>query len=177
MAELTQQSQTTNGRQKKLSNRIDMTAMVDVAFLLLTFFILTTTMAPDYVMNFMTPPKGGETSNQAESKMLTLILGAEDQVYYYYGAPDENLEVTDFSTEGIRNLLMGHIYKPDVPTCRGKDKSPGCWDPIISIKTTDKARYENLIDVLDEIKISAAPLYAWAPLSPADSTLLSFVSL
>ena len=96
-------------KQKKKSTKIDMTAMVDVAFLLLTFFILTTTLATPSAMQVNKPPKNKKDKKAEkdvqESKVMTFILGKGDQVHYYYGITDPLLESTDYSKGGLREKI------------------------------------------------------------------------
>lgn len=165
-------------KQKKKSTRIDMTAMVDVAFLLLTFFILTTTMNSQKVMQLNVPPKPKDDITEddvkvdvKESKMMTIILGKNDKVYYYFGITEPDLLRTDFSDNGIRSKVKKHLFKPGQERCKGKE-TEGCWDPIIVIKPMEQSSYRNLVDILDEMTITDAKKYALTKLNAADSTLL-----
>src|SRR5258708_28260297 len=95
-------------RSKKSSTKIDMTPMVDLAFLLLTFFILTTTFSKPQTMEITMPEKPKPEDVQPlvnERKVLTLVLGSNDKIYWYIGITDPKVEVTNFSKEGIRKLL------------------------------------------------------------------------
>src|SRR6185312_16128217 len=91
-------------RAKKVSTKIDMTPMVDLAFLLITFFMLTTTFNKPQTMEVNMPDKTENNEQQPlkESKVLTIILGENDKVYYYTGLTNPKVELTDYSTEGIR---------------------------------------------------------------------------
>src|SRR6187551_1112293 len=94
-------------RAKKGSTWIDMTPMVDLAFLLLTFFVMTTTLNKPQTMEITMPekPKEGEKLPEVNEKhVLTLVLGEDDKVYWYIGITNPTVEVTDFSSEGIRKL-------------------------------------------------------------------------
>ncbi|MCB9231380.1 MAG: biopolymer transporter ExbD [Bacteroidia bacterium] len=163
------------GKPKKRSTRIDMTAMVDVAFLLLTFFILTTTMATPKVMELNVPPKKDPKDvdvDVKESKVLTVIMGKNDRIYYYFGITDPEVKKTNFSDTGIRKILMDHIHKPGVPNCKGKETTGGCWDPIVVLKPTENSKYKNVVDILDEMSITQTPKYALTKLTEVDSTLI-----
>jgi biopolymer transport protein ExbD len=161
-------------KQKKKSTKIDMTAMVDVAFLLLTFFILTTTLATPQAMELNKPPKTDDDSNQKdvkESKVLTFILGADDAVHYYFGITEPEPKTTDFSAEGMRKVVNDHLNKfPN--RCNLVDNAPGCWDPIIVIKPHKNSKYKNMVDALDEMRISRVPKYALDEVAAADSLLM-----
>src|SRR5690606_17756442 len=87
-------------RAKKASTRIDMTPMVDLAFLLLTFFVMTTTLNKPQAMQVTMPdkPKEGDEQPQVnERNVLTLVLGENDKIYWYMGITDPKVEVADFS--------------------------------------------------------------------------------
>jgi biopolymer transport protein ExbD len=162
-------------KQKKKSTKIDMTAMVDVAFLLLTFFILTTTLATPKAMEINKPPKSDDPEeNQkdvAESKVLTLILGEKDKIYYYYGITEPEVKTTDFSASGVRKVINDHLNKfPN--RCNLVDNATGCWDPIIVIKPNGTCKYKNMVDALDEMRISQVPKYALDEVREPDSLLL-----
>src|SRR5512133_1388241 len=95
---------------KKLSTRVDMTPMVDLGFLLITFFIFTATMSTPTTMALNMPKDEKDPKNQNEAKAsgaLTILLGKSDQVYYYEGelAPDaSNFKSTNF--KGIREVII-----------------------------------------------------------------------
>ena len=157
MAEIQQNQKQGSSKRKKTSTRIDMTAMVDVAFLLLTFFILTTSLATPYAMELNTPPEGGITDINCK-KMMTIYLTAEDQIHYVAGCDQDNIVPTDFSKKGIRVDLIREKQTRN--------------DLIISIKPSPECSYGNVVDILDEIKISGAPKYALAPWTDADDEFL-----
>ena len=143
-------------RSKKMSTRIDFTPMVDLGFLLITFFMLTTTLAKPQIMALVMPDKDLDIEDiepVKESKVLTLLLGGNDKVYWYEGITDAKLDSTDYSAEGVRDI----IYK--------KQKSVGKehGDPekmIVIIKMTDGATYKNMVDILDEMDITSTKIYA-----------------
>src|SRR5687768_14900303 len=101
-------------RAKKMSTKIDMTPMVDLAFLLLTFFMLTTTFNKPQTMEINMPVKDkvdeDEQTKIKDSEALTIILGKNDKVYYYQGMNDgtkqPKLITTDYSDKGIREVLL-----------------------------------------------------------------------
>src|SRR6187401_322558 len=87
-------------RAKRSSTRIDMTPMVDLAFLLLTFFVMTTTLNKPQTMEITMPEKVKENDVQTpvnEKKVVTVILAENDKVYWYVGMTDPKVEVTNFS--------------------------------------------------------------------------------
>lgn len=167
-------------KQKKKSTRIDMTAMVDVAFLLLTFFILTTTMATPKAMELIKPPKLDNPEDQldvAASKVLTLIMGADDKVHYFVGIEDPEVKTTDFSATGVRQVILDHLNAKSNRCPKGATaddiKASKCWDPIVVLKPTKWSKYKNTVDILDEMRITRTPKYALGEFTPADSLLLA----
>ena len=171
---------------KKKSTKIDMTAMVDVAFLLLTFFVLTATMSNSGVMELTMPPKVEEELEDElrqkiiEDKIMTLIVDENDKVSYYVGAigPDLELKETNYSNEGLRKVILGHLNYNIVlgtqrcATGKGAVMTANCWDPIFVVKPRVIARYKNLVDLLDELAITEAPKYAIDKFTETDSLLL-----
>ncbi|MBL7888884.1 MAG: biopolymer transporter ExbD [Bacteroidia bacterium] len=113
-------------RAKKSSTKIDMTPMVDLAFLLLTFFVLTSTFSKPKTMEINFPAdKPEEQKDQLVNNALTFIMTEDDKIFYYYGAfiaegspnplgkPMTTLTKTDFSAEGLHKLLLDY-NKPTV---------------------------------------------------------------
>jgi biopolymer transport protein ExbD len=149
-------------RVKKASTRIDMTPMVDLAFLLLTFFILTTTLNKPQTMELNMPEKPKAEDKQPEvneKKVVTLILGPSDKIYWYLGITDPKIELSDFSKDGIRKVLMQ------------KDKEiPGM---IVLIKPGKESRYKNMVDILDEMYISKIKRYAMVKITTVDEELVT----
>ena len=165
-------------KDKKLSTRVDMTPMVDLGFLLITFFIFTTTMTTPTTLDLNMPKDIKDPKDQTEAKesgVLTIMLGKGDQVYYYEGklivdATGNNFKSTTF--KGIRDVIIKKKmevmsrYKPD-PECEAKAKTDGkpanyCHDKdfVVIIKPSDDATYKNTVDILDEMTINRARTYA-----------------
>ncbi|MCD9015013.1 ExbD/TolR family protein [Parachryseolinea silvisoli] len=148
-------------RAKKMSTKIDMTPMVDLAFLLLTFFMLTTTFSKPQTMEITMPEKPKEEDKLPEvneKKVVTLILGANDKIYWYHGITDPKVEVTDFSANGIRKILLKQAAE-----------IPGM---ILLIKPGDDSRYKNMVDILDEMNITNMQRYALVKITDTDKELV-----
>ncbi len=148
-------------RVKKSSTRIDMTPMVDLAFLLLTFFILTTTLNKPQTMELTMPEKekeGDKPPEVNEKKVVTLILGANDKVYWYVGITDPEIKVTNFSKDGIRKVLL-----------QKNTEIPGM---IILIKPSKESRYGNVVDILDEMNITNMKRFAMVKITSVDEELV-----
>lgn len=148
-------------RSKKSSTKIDMTPMVDLAFLLLTFFMLTTTFNKPQTMEITMPEKPKEEDKLPEvneKKVVTLILGANDKVYWYNGITDPEVKVTDFSANGIRKVLLTQ-----------NSQIPGM---IILIKPSEDSRYKNMVDILDEMNITNMQRFALVKITQEDKDLV-----
>ena len=112
MAEITEsksQGQKTKRRPIKKILRPDLTAMVDVAFLLLTFFVMTSHMQNEEnsVVLDLPDPNAGKTDTKAE-KLLTLIPAENDRLFYYFGTGEKGLHPTEYGAAGLRTLILGH---------------------------------------------------------------------
>lgn len=182
MAEIKQNSGNSKSsptRAKRKSTKIDMTAMVDVAFLLLTFFVLTATMTNESMMELVVPPLEDDEHGAEpilESKIMTLILKDKDRVGYYVGITDPVYQETDYSREGIRKVLTDHLTPVEgqqrCETGTGARIVKNCWDPIFVIKPHSSSKYRNLVDVLDELSIVQAPKYAIDKFAFVDSLIM-----
>lgn len=99
-------------KQKKMNSRVDFTPMVDMIMLLVTFFMLCTTLLKPQTMDITMPSdkddiKEENKSQVAADKALTVILDKEDAVYYFTGKPSEaDLKKTTFGRSGIRRVIM-----------------------------------------------------------------------
>jgi len=153
-------------RSKKMSTRIDMTPMVDLAFLLLTFFVLTSTLSKPQTMQITMPDKPKPEDKQPEvneKKVLTLILGENDKVYWYIGMKDPDVKRVDFSKDGVRKVLV--------------EKNAEIRDLIVLIKAMDKSKYKNTVDILDEMAISNIKRYAIVDITQVDKDLVKETGL
>jgi biopolymer transport protein ExbD len=148
-------------RSKKGSTRIDMTPMVDLAFLLLTFFVMTTTLNKPQTMEITMPEKpkpGDEMPEINEKNVLTLVLGEDDKIYWYVGITDPVIEVSNFSATGIRKILLEK--KAELPKL------------VVLIKAMDEAKYKNMVDIMDEMNISSMQRFALVDITPTDVQLV-----
>ena len=180
---------------KKLSTRVDMTPMVDLGFLLITFFVFTATMTTPTTLDLNMPKdiKNPEEQTEAkESGVLTIMLGKGNQVYYYEGkltvdATGNNFKQTTF--KGIRQILIDkkkdvasrHVHDETCKKTQDKAKEKGdpdwekaCLDRdfVVIIKPDQDATYTNTVDILDEMTINQVRTYAMVKLLPQEYELI-----
>jgi biopolymer transport protein ExbD len=170
-------------RSKKLSTRVDLTPMVDLAFLLITFFMLTTTLSKPQIMPVVMPEKKLEDLEEfqatKESQVITLMLGANDKVYYYEGITDPKLDSTDYSAEGLRKVILDKKdrVRQLFPDKEKKDEKTGDTKKIsqmnVIIKPTKDARYKNIVDAFDEMKICSVALYVLLDISKQEEEFIA----
>lgn len=150
-------------RSKKQNSKVDLTAMVDLAFLLITFFMLTTSLSKPQTMNLGLPDKNKEDEPENkdlkvdERRTMTIIMGKDNKMKWFMGLPNAPIEPPKSDTygkEGIRKAILKHVK--EVPEITG-DKDKGL---IVIIKPTKQSTYKNLVDVLDEMAICNVPTYA-----------------
>ena len=196
-----QESGGKNGKskQKKFAVRVDFTPMVDMNMLLITFFMLCTTLSKPQTMEISMPSNDKNITEQQKSMVkasqaITLLLGADNKLYYYEGEPNykdyTSLKETSYTPDGIRSILLQKIaaavnkvralkqqkldlkiseeeYRKQVSEIKsGKDT------PTVIIKATDDASYKNLIDALDEMQICNIGKYVITDIAEADEFLM-----
>lgn len=161
---------------KKLNTRVDMTPMVDLGFLLITFFIFTATMSSPTTMDLNMPKdteKKDELTKVKESGALNILIGKANTVYYYEGelAPDGSnfktatfKEIRDEIIKKKKDVMSRYVTDPE---CEAKAKAEGksidgCKqkDFFVVIKPTDESNYKNVVDILDEMTINKVDRYA-----------------
>ncbi|MEI7983522.1 MAG: biopolymer transporter ExbD [Bacteroidota bacterium] len=189
---------------KKFSTRIDMTPMVDLMCLLITFFMLTTAFSKPKVM-VITMPEKDQTDKPKEAprisaeRTLNILLTADDKVYFYQGLADPkkpplpDLIKSDFSKDGIRKVLLlrnkdlftkiaefrdkrltGKVVMADtaadntIKRLKKEDKK----GPIVLIKADEKAKYKDIVNIIDEMAICNIASYAVVDLSPLEIEML-----
>lgn len=186
-------------RAKKLPTRIDMTPMVDLGFLLLTFFIMTTTFSKPKVIE-LTPPVDTKDTTKLihiqDSLALTVILSSNNKVYYYIGVlntnPDSNnINLTTFADKGgirdivikhnsfVRNQILAldaqHANKQiaDTTYARLKGKIQGDKMALfVIIKTDSVAKYSNVVNMIDEMEITECDKYALVDAKKAETQMM-----
>ena len=147
-------------RGKKMSTNVDMTPMVDLAFLLISFFMLTTSLSKPVAMNLSMPVKEDNIKDRTpipESKVLNIICDKDNTIWYYEGFIAAGLKKTTYSPDGIRNIIYD---KQKAVDAKWKKDKNGDTQTICLIKLTDDANYNNMVDVLDEMDITKTKVYA-----------------
>ena len=199
MAEITTSKGTGGkGKPKKLSTRVDFTPMCDLGFLLITFFMLSTSMSKPQTMELSLPSKDKVTEEEQnkvkESTAVTIILGKEDKVYYYFGIgtaeADPQVIETDYAPNGIRKVLLERNLevvtqlKPLKQQLADQKISQEDFNkksieikgnknaPVVMIKSTDDATYKNMVDILDEMQICNIGKFALVEITDYDKQLI-----
>ena len=200
MAEIQESGNKKGGKskQKKMTVRVDFTPMVDMNMLLITFFMLCTSLSKPQTMEISMPSKDqvteAEQTKVKASKAITLLLGEDDKIYYYFGEPDyehaESLQQTDYSPAGLRDILLERNFdvarqmkelklkklnkeiseddfKKQATEIKGSKEAP-----VVLIKATDDASYRNLVDALDEMQICNIGKYAIVDITDGDKFLI-----
>ncbi|MBC7846575.1 MAG: biopolymer transporter ExbD [Flavobacterium sp.] len=167
-------------RSKKQNSKVDLTAMVDLAFLLITFFMLTTTLSKPKAMELGLPDKEDPDKKNVDIKVdefrtMTILMGDNNKLLRYNGlleTPVPGGAPKDFTygKDGIRKeLLTRKKAVLEYSTAKGKPKN----GMIVIIKPGKKSNYRNLVDILDEMGIVEVPTYAIVnDFSPAELKLL-----
>ena len=137
-------------RSKKASTRVDLTAMVDLAFLLITFFMLTTSLNKPQAMDMTMPDKDEKNKDEnlkvADDRTMTVLLGSKNKIEWYMGTVNNPTTPTviDYGKNGIRQALLDKMKA--VRAATGKDL-------FVIIKPSEKSSYKNLVDIFDEVNI------------------------
>ena len=184
MADIQVEEKSRGGKKKpkKGDARVDMTPMVDLMSLLITFFMLTAAFSKPKVMEIVLPEKVRknekvEPPKIAESRTLNIILGPDDKVFWYPGKADPDVTVlqeTDFSADGIRQVLLDRnralfrkidqfekdviagkidIKQDSMRSAISQLKKDDDTGPIVLIKAYKTAKYKNFVDIIDEMSI------------------------
>lgn len=165
-------------RSKKASTNVDMTPMVDLGFLLITFFILATTLSKPSSMTLNVPDKSNEKEQETEplkaSKVATLFLGKNNVVHVLDGiASSEDgakAALKDYSYGfTLREALMKARVRVDAES--GKD-AKGESQFVCVIKPLRGSTYKNTVDAIDEMAITKIKRYALVDALTPDETKL-----
>ena len=161
---------------KKLSTRVDLTPMVDLGFLLITFFIFTTTMSQPTALKLLMPDDKVKPEDQnkiKESGALTILMGADNHVYYYEGQlkPDASnfLSASYNGENSIRDVIM---KKKAYVRSIAQDPNDPEHDLVVVIKPSQYCTYKNVIDILDEMSINVVKKFALVDIFETEEQLI-----
>ena len=185
-------------KQKKMNSRVDFTPMVDMIMLLVTFFMLCTTLLKPQTMEISMPSdkenmKEENQSQVAASKAITILIDENNTLYYYKGKPDGGTDIADegklfattYGAQGLRKVLLqsnpqavkeveklkaefsskqtSNVQQEQKVKAEYKERlnkiKNADYTPSVIIKPSDKATYDNLIQVLDEMQICSIGRY------------------
>lgn len=164
---------------KKLSTRIDLTPMVDLGFLLITFFIFTTTMSKPKTMEIIMPVDRDDLKDKDKNKVkdytaLTILLSREHRVYYYTGLADDpmnppDIQVTYFQNKnGIRDVIMNLKKRVDEEKNNGAPGHSPTDKPVVLIKADTTSKFDDMVNILDEMSINGIGTYALVDITDVD---------
>lgn len=167
---------------KKLSTKIDLTPMVDLGFLLITFFMYTTTMSKPKTMEINMPYKDENLKEEEQSKIkastaLTVLLSKDHRVYYYEGLADDptkppELKVTYFkSKDGIRDEIIDKKKRIEELKQQGALAAKDQLTVLIKPDTT--STYDDLVNILDEMSINDVRTYAIIDITDVDREFIT----
>ncbi|GAB1349216.1 biopolymer transporter ExbD [Ignavibacteriales bacterium] len=167
---------------KKASTRIDLTPMVDLAFLLVTFFMLTTTFSKPQVMDIVMPVKDKEQQeeqkiNQTElrqSEAMTILIGGKDTLLYYFGLDTaKTVSIPQFEpkNKAAYEKLRADIIKKQQELQDDGDAKTKKENLFVVIKPFDQSSYQNLVDVLDMMNFTEVKKYAIVDVAESDLSI------
>jgi biopolymer transport protein ExbD len=194
---------------RKMGAGVDMTPMVDLMCLLITFFMLTTAFSKPKVMDIIMPDKNAKVNPEDEQKVraditYSVLIGAHGKLYWYWhldaaegAVPDASKwHKTKFGPDGIRKTLIekNDLAVKEINALKDKVKTGSLdiskdslnnrikeikkkWSsknksPIILIKAEEKAKYGNLVEMIDEMSIANIAGYTVMDISPEEKQIL-----
>ena len=186
------------GQPTKMNLRVDFTPMVDMNMLLITFFMLCTTLSAPQVMDIVMPAKTPidvvDGPESPASKTITLLLSENDQVFYYWGIAEyqnpNSLQKTDLGVDGLRNVLLERNgvlaqqvkdlkqkrYKKEISEEQFKNElselKKSKESITVIVKPTNSSTYNNLVKTLDEMQICSVGKYAIVDPEAGDNYLI-----
>lgn len=163
MAEITN-SETNAKSNKRKFIRVDMTPMVDLGFLLITFFMFTTNFSKPNVMDLGLP--AGEEGTEIDYRnQIAFILGKNNTVFYYQKDTKDlqNSDIKETNLEGLEIAKIANAYKAKAP-------KPEIF--TIIIKPNDESLYKNFVDIIDELAISKNDRYGIAEIKESEKQII-----
>lgn len=151
-------------KQARKEARVDMTPMVDLGFLLITFFIFTTTINSPKAFKLNIPDDTAKDEEQTEAKAsgaFTVLLSKNNQVYYYEG---------QLASDGA-NFKSSNFKEIRAEILKKKANTPE-KDLVVIIKPDETSVYKNVVDMLDEMQIADIRRYAIVDIFPGEVDLI-----
>jgi len=166
---------------KKGGPHTDMTPMVDLAFLLITFFMLATTFSKPKTMEIIKPakddPKNKDAPKVNKNRVLSVLLGENDKVYFYQVAAEDiaagkpmQVDSADFSVNGVRGVIKNR--QNEVLQAYGTKDTL-----VVLIKGVPRATYKNFVDIIDEMRITGVKQYALVDRDKIDTVIMEQMHL
>ncbi len=161
-------------RSKKQNSTVDLTAMVDLAFLLITFFMLTTSLSKPQSMDLGLPDKNEEVDKNLkvdERRTMTVLLGDNNKMMYYMGIMNTPMapKAVTYGKQGIRAEILKRKEEVARYTAAKGNPEQGM---IVIIKPSKLSNYRNLVDILDEMAITDVPTYAITEITPQEEEVI-----
>jgi biopolymer transport protein ExbD len=141
---------------KKLSTRVDLTPMVDLGFLLITFFVFTTSISRPNAVKLILP-KDTDDAHRIKVKVsdvITILLGKNDKVYYYEGDSLAKIKISNYKY--IRDVILDKKRRTDTAFF------------MVILKPSKDANFRNTVNILDEMEINEVKHYALVDISPKE---------
>ena len=147
-------------KKKRAGVRIDMTPMVDVAMLLLTFFMLTTVFNKPQTMELNLPPDSKVQVEVAATTLLTVRVAPNMEIYWNMG--NEPTALKKITIKELRPLL--------------KEKLRNIPKLITLVQIDRDAKYNDMVDIIDELNLAEITRFSIAPLKDTDKKLIARVA-
>jgi len=159
-------------RSKKLSTKVDLTPMVDLGFLLITFFIFTTALTTPKAMKLYLPADGPKMP-EGKSAVLTVIPVSDNKVFYYHGDMSSAIQnnLYGLTSFALSNGIGDIIRQKQMALSQNPKYTKN--DLILIIKPSANANYQNIVAALDEVLINDLKHYAVVDLDPAEKDWLA----
>jgi biopolymer transport protein ExbD len=145
-------------KKRRIGIKIDNTPMVDIAFLLLTFFMLTTTMNKPSTMEINLPPSNDVSVEVPMSNLMTIRVKEDGSIYWNIGVDDP--KKIEFKELG-KFLTQKNQENPKL---------------ITLLKIDRKGKYSTMVDIMDELNLANVTRFSIAPMQESDKKILAKVS-
>jgi biopolymer transport protein ExbD len=156
----------------KSTLQIDMTPMVDLGFLLISFFVITTELSKPTAMDIAVPKDSNSTPSEIGDSYALTVIPNGDKVFYYEGAFDKaskEKKITGTTIEELRKIIIQKQLRLDDKT-KYKEGREGL---MLLVKPTEKANYKSIVDILDECTITQVKKYALLKISEEETDWLA----